>query len=56
MESRGATPTLADMGIPRDRASRAMQLADVPAEQFEGRRWPYFAAFSSTRISVCGTA
>ena len=35
--SRGATsaPTLSDLGIPRDRASRAMQLADVPEEQFE---------------------
>jgi hypothetical protein len=30
LASRGATPTtLADLGIPRDRASRAMQLADV---------------------------
>lgn len=27
--------TLADLGIPRDRASRAMQLADVPAKDFE---------------------
>jgi hypothetical protein len=27
--SRGAT-SLKDLGIPRDRASRAMQLADVP--------------------------
>jgi len=33
--SRGATHTLADLGIPRDRASRAMQLAQVPSEQFE---------------------
>jgi hypothetical protein len=35
--SRGATSetTLADLGIPRDRASRAMQLADVPQEQFD---------------------
>lgn len=31
--SRGAT--LPEMGIPRDRASRAMQLADVPEDQFE---------------------
>ncbi len=29
------TPTLADLGIPRDRASRAMQLASVPEEEFE---------------------
>jgi hypothetical protein len=28
--------TLADLGIPRDRASRAMQLAEVPQEQFDG--------------------
>lgn len=37
--SRDATPerqpTLADLGIPRDRASRAMQLAEVPQEEFE---------------------
>lgn len=33
--SRGATHTLADLGIPRDRASRAMQLAEVPQEQFD---------------------
>ena len=26
---------LSDLGIPRDRASRAMQLADVPQEQFD---------------------
>ncbi len=26
---------LADLNIPRDRASRAMQLADVPQEQFD---------------------
>lgn len=32
--SRGAT-SLAELGIPRDRASRAMQLADVPQEQFD---------------------
>lgn len=31
--SRGAT--LNDLGIPRDRASRAMQLADVPEAEFE---------------------
>ena len=30
--------TLADLGIPRDRASRAMQLADVPEEEFEAAR------------------
>lgn len=29
---RGAAHTLKDLGIPRDRASRAMQLAAVPAE------------------------
>ena len=34
-ESRRATPQLADLGIPRDRASRAMQLADVPQDQFD---------------------
>jgi hypothetical protein len=46
--SRGATPsTLEDLGIPRDRASRAMQLADVPEDQFE-------AALSSDRWVVCG--
>jgi hypothetical protein len=28
-------PTLADLGVPRDRASRAMQLANIPEEQFE---------------------
>lgn len=35
--SPGATsaPTLADLGIPRDRASRAMKLADVPEPEFE---------------------
>lgn len=35
--SRDATsgPTLADLGIPRDRASRAMQLAAVPEAEFE---------------------
>lgn len=35
--SRGATsaPTLADLGIPRDRARRAMQLAEVPEPEFE---------------------
>ena len=27
--------TLSDLGIPRDRASRAMQLAEVPEDQFE---------------------
>jgi hypothetical protein len=32
--SRGAT-SLDNLGIPRDRASRAMQLADVPADEFE---------------------
>ncbi len=32
--SRGAT-SLSDLGIPRDRASRAMQLADVPEQEFE---------------------
>ena len=32
--SRGAT-SLSDLGIPRDRASRAMQLADVPQDQFD---------------------
>ena len=32
-ESRGAT--LAELGIPNDRASRAMQLAEVPQEQFD---------------------
>lgn len=44
--SRGATsaPTLADMGIPRDRASRAMQLADVPEQEFE-------AALAEPRIA-----
>lgn len=34
-ESRGATVKLSDLGIPKDRASRAMQLAEVPNEQFE---------------------
>lgn len=29
------TRTLSDLGIPRDRASRAMQLAEVPQEQFD---------------------
>ena len=35
--SRGATSdvTLSDLRIPRDRASRAMQLADVPQDQFD---------------------
>lgn len=33
-EARGDT-TLSDLGIPRDRASRAMQLAEVPQDQFE---------------------
>jgi hypothetical protein len=35
--SRGATsaPTLSDVGIPRDRASRATQLAEIPEEEFE---------------------
>jgi hypothetical protein len=33
--SRGGTPTLTDFGVPRDRASRAMQLANIPEEQFE---------------------
>lgn len=32
-KSRGAT--LVELGIPKDRASRAMQLADVPEEDFE---------------------
>jgi hypothetical protein len=32
-ESHGAT--LSDLGIPRDRASRAMQLADVPQAEFD---------------------
>jgi hypothetical protein len=32
-KSHGAT--LTDLGIPKDRASRAMQLADVPQDQFE---------------------
>ncbi len=41
--SRGAT-SLADMGIPRDRASRAMQLADVPEQEFE-------AALAQPRIA-----
>ena len=36
--SRGATRTLSDLGIPRDRASRAMQLAEVPEEEFEAAR------------------
>lgn len=36
LASRGATPTtLSDLGIPRDRASRAMQLADVPQGEFD---------------------
>lgn len=44
--SRGATsaPTLSDMGIPRDRASRAMQLAAVPEDEFE-------AALAEPRIA-----
>jgi len=29
--SREATTSLADLGIPKDRASRAMQLAEVPS-------------------------
>jgi hypothetical protein len=36
--SRGATRTLTDPGIPRDRASRAMQLAEVPQVQFDAGR------------------
>jgi hypothetical protein len=35
LASRDATPTLSDLGIPRDRASRAMQLAAVPEDEFE---------------------
>jgi hypothetical protein len=34
-QSRDATVKLEDLGIPRDRASRAMQLADVPDDEFE---------------------
>jgi hypothetical protein len=40
----GDTPTLADMGIPRDRASRAMHLAEVPEQEFE-------AALAEPRIA-----
>jgi len=32
---RDATLILSDLGISRDRASRAMQLADVPGQDFE---------------------
>jgi len=44
--SRGATcpPTLDQMGIPRDRASRAMQLGEVPQDQFD-------AALAEDRIA-----
>ena len=37
--SRRATSTLENLGIPRDRASRAQQLAIVPEHQFEARFW-----------------
>ena len=35
-KSHGAT--LQDLGIPNDRASRAMQLAEVPQDQFDAER------------------
>jgi hypothetical protein len=35
LKSRGATPTLADLGIDKHRASRAKQLADVDEDEFE---------------------
>ncbi len=42
--SRGATPTLTELGIPRDRASRAMQLADVPGRPIDqAATWPPWA-------------
>jgi hypothetical protein len=43
IESRGATQ-LKDLGIPKDRASRAMQLADVPQDEFD-------AALAEPRIA-----
>ena len=46
-ELRGAT--LGELGIPRDRASRAMQLADVPEEEFEAAR---FSARAARRQSL----
>ncbi len=33
--SGGSATRLADLGIPKDRASRAMQLADVPQAEFD---------------------
>jgi hypothetical protein len=44
------TRTLDDLGIPRDRASRAMQLADVPEEQFEAALAEPAMAQQSRRI------
>jgi hypothetical protein len=43
VKSRDAT-SLEELGIPKDRASRAMQLADVPEDQFE-------AALAEPRIA-----
>jgi hypothetical protein len=38
VKSRDAT-SLKDLGIPKDRASRAMQLAAVPEEEFALKSW-----------------
>jgi hypothetical protein len=47
---RDATPTLDDLGIPRDRASRAMQLANIP---LGAQRTSWF--FTCPYASLVGT-